>query len=234
MPMKFIQGQIISILALLMTSIAVYAEMAKVSCVYQTTESIIHAIDKDQQHDHKVRQWYFWRAENQLEVANAEQSLGKKWIYNGQQMVVYQVLYHDRKFVLEFQPTDLKILGLQSNWKMRASLFPPEILTQLHQQGSGKFQEYATVNYQGNVAGHRYQVDWIPVLNLPSRVVKQLGNMIIITQLKEVYPLDKSPYKQLSSDQYDDMEYADIGDNESHPIAAQLQKDIAIGYFHLH
>ena len=111
-PMKLVLRQSIGMLALLLTSIVVHAEMAKVSCVYQTTESIIHAIDKDQQHDHKTRQWYFWRTANQVEVANAAQSLGEKWISNGQQTVVYQVLYHDRKFVLEFQPTDLKILAL--------------------------------------------------------------------------------------------------------------------------
>ena len=214
----------------------VNAEMTDVSCVYETSIQIIsdikgHSHHKDVQ---KTSKWYFWRTAKQVEVSNEEMNFGEKWISNGKQTVFYQVLYHDKKFLIDFQPTDLKILGKHVSWEIRSTLFPQNVLQQLQKKGPGTFHQYKTVHYQGTVAGVSYQVEWIPELELPFRVEKYNGNNTIITELKEVYPLDKTPHKQLISDNYEDMEYADIGDNESHPMVTQLQKNIGISYFHQH
>jgi len=234
--MKLTAWQYTSLILTIFLTTAANAEITDVSCVYQTSTHVIPDIE-DHGHQRRIpknTKWYFWRTDKQVEVSNEAQNFGEKWISYDQQNVFYQVLYHDKKFLLNFQPADLKILGKQANWEMRTALFPQSILQQLQQKGSGKYQQFATLHYQGMVAGVNYQVDWIPELKLPLRVEKKTVNKIIVTELKEVYPLDQSPYKQHLSDKYEDMDYADIGDNESHPIVAQLQKNIGIGYFHQH
>ena len=234
--MKFTVWQYTGLMLTILVTTAAKAEMPDVSCVYQTSIQVVPEANGHSHHQQMQNssKWYFWRTAKQVEVANEEQSFGEKWTNYNQKNVFYQAIYHDKKFLLDFQPADLKILGKQSSWELRTTLFPQSMLQQLQQKDSGRFQQYETIRYQGMIAGNSYQVDWIPELKLPLRVEKKTANKTIVTELKVVYPLDKSPYKQLVSNNYEDMDYADIGDNESHPIVAQLQKNIGIGYFHQH
>jgi len=223
-------------IALLLTTGA-NATTTNVSCVYETIETKSSLTDKHEPRNDSQKQpskWFFWRTDKEIEVSNAERSFGEKWINNNQRSVFYQALYHDKKFLLDFQPADLKILGKQADWEMRSNLFPQSLLTQLERKNTTKFNQYDVIRYEGKVAGIEYRVDWIAELKLPARVEKNDSNTLIITELKEVYMLDKTPYKQTSTEEYEAMDYADIGDNESHPVVAQLQKNVGIGYFHNH
>jgi len=234
--MKFITGHnLVLISALLITPIS-HADITDVSCVYETTEQDIKETrgHSHNHHEKNATQWFFWRTDKTVEVSNAEKSFGEKWILGDKNTVFYQALYHDKQFAMDFQPTDLKILGKQTNWAMRSSLLPQSLLKQLKQIENGKFNQYHTVRYQGKVAGVEYQVDWIPQLKLPARIKKTGMKKTVLTELKEIYPLNKTPHKAQLSELYDDMDYADIGDNESHPVVAQLQKSTGIGYFHQH
>jgi len=213
----------------------VNAEMMDVSCVYETTEKFN---EDGEGHHHssetKPAKWFFWRKAKEVEVLNAAKNFGEKWTLTSKQEVMYQSLYHDKKFLLDFQPADLKILGKQTNWDIKKTLLPKSLLKSLTQKQTAKFNDYKMIRYEGDVAGIQYQIDWLPELKLPSRVVKKAFNKQVITELKELFPLDKTPYKQFETEKYDDMDYADIGDNESHPVVAQLQKNTGIGYFHQH
>ncbi len=223
------------IIMILFLSPCTHAFTTDVSCIFETTEQRV-SVDQHDEHDHKARtnKWYFWRTDKEVEVANAERSFGEKWIKSNQRNVFYQALYHKKNFLLNFQPVDLALLGKKENWENRSRLFPQVILKQLTKQGSGKFNQYQVVNYKGIVSGTEYQVAWLPEVQLPLRVEKTSYNKKIITELKEIYPLDKSPYKRSNTEKYEDMDYADIGDNESHPIVSQLQNNSGVGYFHHH
>lgn len=222
-------------MALLITTIT-HAVTTDISCVFETTEQFIPKAQEHTHHDDtpKPRKWFFWRTDNEIEVSNEKRNFGEKWIKTATQNVFYQALYHDKKFLLDFQPADLKILGKLTNWEMRSTLFPQSVLKQLEQKNTSKFMQYAVIHYSGIVAGIEYQVDWLPELKLPSRVEKTASNKRVITELKEIYSLNDTPYKQLTTEKYEDMDYADIGDNESHPVVSQLQKNSGVGYFHQH
>ena len=234
--MKFTLLKYFSLFSILLGIASVSnAEPSDVSCLYETVENVAdtaghHHGDTKQ----KPTNWYFWRTNNTVEVSNAEQSFGEKWTLSNKSAVFYQALYHDKHFLLDFQPADLKILGKKTNWELKSTLFPQAVLQKLEKKHSGKFKNYTMVHYQGTVAGVEYQVDWLPELKLPARVEKASLGQKIVTKLKEIYPLAKTPYKQLSHEKYEGMDYADIGDNESHPIVAQLQNNTGIGYFHQH
>jgi hypothetical protein len=236
--MKFtLWKSFILMLALLARTVAVNAEITDISCVYETAENNISDTEGHSHHHGDAKKpvkWFFWRTDKTVEVSNAEQSFGEKWTLSNQDTVFYQALYHDKKFLLDFQPADLKILGKKTNWELRSSLFSQKLLKQLEQKHSGKFKQYVMVHYQGKIAGTEYQIDWLPELNLPARVEKVSLGKKVVTELKEIYLLAQTPYKQLANEKYDDMEYADIGDNESHPVVAQLQKNTGVGYFHQH
>lgn len=225
------------IVTMLFATTIASAEIIDVSCVFETTEQVVQ---KSEYHSHQDKQaqkpekWFFWRTDNTVEVANEEQSFGEKWTITDNKHIFYQALYYDKKFLLDFQPTDLKILNKKTNWKVRSTIFPQRLLKQLRQKTTSKFNQYDKVRYEGEIAGIEYKVDWLPELNLPARLEKSASNKFVVIELKEVYPLSQSPYKQQSTDNYDDMDYADIGDNESHPIAAQLQNSRGIGYSHQH
>jgi hypothetical protein len=224
-------------LALLGITAVANAKMTDVSCAYETAEMDISKAEGST-HYHgeakKAVKWFFWRTGKMVEVSNAKQSFGEKWRLSDNGTVFYQALYHDKHFLLNFQPADLKILGKKADWGIRSTLFPQKILEQLDQKQGGKFQQYAMVHYQGKVAGIEYQIDWLPKINLPVRVEKSSAGKKLVTELKEIYPLAQTPYKQLASEKYEDMDYADIGDNESHPVVSLLQKNSGIGYFHQH
>ena len=223
--------------AVLMT-LNTHAATTDIACVFETTEHFIPEMDghnhHQQIHQPKPSKWYFWRTDHEIEVANGERSFGEKWTKTDKQVVYYQALYHDKKFLLEFQPADLKILGQKTNWKTRSTLFPQALLKQLKPIKTGKFKQYAMASYAGAVSGVEYKVDWLPELKLPVRVEKTALNKKVITELKEIHSVKNSPYKQSMTEKYDDMDYADIGDNESHPVVSQLQRNTGVGYFHQH
>jgi len=238
MQSKFILCQsLVIIVAALITSSA-QAAMKGISSVYETSEVVMSDINDRHVHSNlvlKSEKWFFWRNDKEIEISNADQSFGEKWIKMNKQQIHYQALYHNERFLLDFQPTDLKILGKKANWKVRSTLFPYAVLVQLERSKTEKkFLGYDTHQYKGTVDGVNYQVDWIPELEIPARVVKTITNTKITTELKELYPLNKSPYKQIKTEKYDDMDYADIGDNESHPIVSRFQKKRGIAYFHQH
>ncbi len=233
--MKFTKLKYFTLLPLLLGMASISnAETKDVSCVYETVEKVSDKTGHHHDDELQPTKWYFWRTDKAVEVSNAEQSFGEKWTLSSKDTVYYQALYHDKHFLLDFQPADLKILGKKTNWEVRSKLFPQQILNKLEKKQRGKFKNYTMVHYQGKVAGIEYQVDWLPELNLPARVEKVSLGKKVVTELKEVYPLAQTPYRQIAHEKYDDMDYADIGDNESHPVVAQLQKDTGIGYFHQH
>jgi len=233
--MKMTTGQYIVLIMTLLNISNLNAEIMDVSCVYETTEN--HS-EEFGLHHHKteaeVMKWYFWRTGNEIEVSNSTQSFGEKWVLSNSNNIYYQALYHDKQFLLDFQPADLKILGQQTRWQDKSTLFPKRLLKQLTVKEIGKFKQYKMVSYRGKVAGVDYQVTWLPELDIPASVVKKVSGKRVITELKEVYLLKDTPYQRITTEKYDDMDYADIGDNESHPIVAQLQKNSGIGYFHQH
>jgi len=233
---KVANWQSISAILLLSTAFAVNAESGDISCLYET--SVQPAVQKfglqSYNAANETEKWYLWRTDKSLEVSNAAGSFSEKWTATDQKTVFYQAIYHDKKFLLDFQPSDLKILGRQTDLETRRQLFPKHLLAQLKQTGKGFFKTYKTLKYQGEIAGVEYKVNWLPELNLAARIEKITSDGVVITKLEALYPLDSSPYRQQSLEEYDDMDYADIGDNESHPVVAQLQKSIGIGYAHQH
>jgi len=226
--------RILILMLMLLGSTHINAQTMDVSCLYETLET-----NNKQSHSHHIAdksavKWYFWRTTNDIEVSNAGRSFGEKWTLTDKNEVIYQALYHDKKFLLDFQPADLKILDRQSNWGTKRTLIPKRLLSVLTITQQGEFKGYKMVRYEGKYAGDLYQIDWLTELDLPAKVTKKALNTQVTIELKEIFPLTKSPYKQVDTEKYDDMDYADIGDNESHPIVAQLQKTTGIGYFHQH
>jgi len=222
-------------ISLLFLPTIVTARITDVSCVYETTgQVIIKGEHRDQnEYAQKTNKWFFWRTEKTIEVANGERTFGEKWTITGNKQVFYQALYHDKNFLLDFQPTDLKILNKKTSWEIRSTIFPKRLLKQLKQTTKNKFNQYDRVHYKGKIAGVDYKIDWLPKFDLPARIEKSSPDKVVI-ELKEIYPLAKSLYQQQSTEKYEDMEYADIGDNESHPVVAQLQNSRGIGYTHQH
>ncbi len=221
---------------LLITS-AAEAETIDVSCVYETTKLNQPIIEKNSQHDiHAAKpiKWYFWRTNTMVEVSNEEQSFGEKWLVNDEKQVFYQALYHDKKFLLDFQPADLELLGKKSNWNVRSTIFPQKLLKHLNKKAVRHYNQYKKTRYEGEIAGIGYKIDWLPEFNLPFRIEKKTSDETLVIELKEIYSLNETPYKQPLTEKYDDMDYADIGDNESHPIVAQLQNNSGIEYPHQH
>lgn len=229
--------QTIIVVTLLFSTTITSAEITDVSCVYETIEQKLQK-SENQRHQEKYAQkptkWFFWRTDKTVEVANEEQSFGEKWSITDKKYIFYQALYHDKKFLLDFQPADLKILGKKTKWDSRSTIFPQSLLKQLKQKSVSTFNQYDKVRYEGKIAGIEYKVDWLPEFNLPARLEKNSSAQMVVIELKEIYPLSKSLYKQQSTEKYDDMDYADIGDNESHPVVAQQQHSGGIGYSHQH
>jgi len=218
-------------------SLAVHAELPAVSTVYETSVSQHVEASDEAHHKHKASksQWYFWRSAKQVEVLNEQRDFGEKWTRTDKGIIFYQAIYHDKKFILDFQPVDLKLLGQKTNWETQSTLVSSGLLAQLKKTSTSKFKQYKKVSYEGLVSGVHYKVEWLPELKIPYRIEKhEQNNKRIVTQLSELNSFDKIAHKPLDSEEYEAMDYSDIGDNESHPIVANLQNNKGISYFHDH
>ncbi|WP_448553806.1 hypothetical protein [Thalassotalea montiporae] len=127
---------------------------------------------------------------------------------------------------IEYQSDELKA---PSQWHYVRSLIKQDLLTrmsleQTSEQGCQKVKHYAL-----ETATHKYQLKWLPAVELPQELIvtnKHNGqiNRLQLTKLEN----DKVAAKQAAHQQFakwdalPTTDYADVGDNENNPFLAKM------------
>jgi hypothetical protein len=172
--------------------------------------------------------WYFWRQEQRTETRDELSNQGEIWEYKKPGELLYTRLFYNERVALEFVQGDLATTGTAPSLQQLTSLVDPKMfgkeLTLLSKDNSdGLPVEY----YSGTINNVATEVDWLPALKLPARLVKKLPNGTVALTLSECDKRSKLSVKPITKTQLDEfrrLDYTDLGDMEDDPMVQHIEK----------
>lgn len=198
----------------MLPQLLVAQSLSEIAATYQQSEQ---QLDSDEPKK-LTTSWYLWRQTKRIELYNPKQQTGEVWRLLNDGEVAYTWLLHHKKFAVNYAPSDLKAIKNHPNWLAKASMISPQLLKQLELKPKCKFLNYQCENYSGRIGEYKLEIEWLPELQIPARIKQSTANHITEINLNTVTSLTEAK-QPLNSENYEDMDFADIGDNEAHPIA---------------
>ncbi len=177
--------------------------------------------------------WHFFRHNNRIDIDNTTAHTGEVWQRDGKIVLMRQLFHDDRKGV-EYQMDDFNVLDMKPSWQKQALLIDPQTLESLQETGSGWLAGHPARYYRGEVNGQQFTVQWLVDLNVPYSIERRHGDEKEVTQMQAVYLLAQSPWQYNNGDDYEIMDYTDLGDRERDPFVMRVHAQLPGGEMHHH
>jgi hypothetical protein len=128
-----------------------------------------------------------------------------------------QVFLADHKVVV-YTPGDLRALGHAPDWAQLGGLVDPAVRGQLQASGEVRVAGHVAQRYRGSHEGARIELAWLQEQALPARYRRNTAKSRFELTL---HALDRRPAGEAftATDDYRELDYADIGDMELDPFA---------------
>lgn len=170
------------------------------------------------------REWLVWKYTNRVQLQQKGASYSVIWERMKDGALLRREVYPYYKTVVTYQPGDAVILGVGSSWEDNASLFDGSLLASLQAKGEGQLHGRHGELYEGKLHGHFYRIVWDSGINIPLVMeIRGARSMERITLTESFDPdRDKRYIRPDANDDYDNIDYADIGDEEAHPLVQAL------------
>jgi hypothetical protein len=167
--------------------------------------------------------WYWWRQPDRVETRDAEGNTGQIWESSKTGQITYWRVLHKDKRIIEYTPGDLRALGQHPDWATVTRVIDPTLLTtKLRPVGKGEILGRQAQRYQGQGDGVEFEIWWLEQEQVPALVRQVSEHREETLRLKEIYPLQKSPWTRSQIVDYMHLDYADLGDKESDPFVRSL------------
>lgn len=184
----------------------------QLGAVYQFTQGVKH-------YDMKL-----WRYNGKVAQVISQPAITNQWnkTVSGSQRLVQYFDHYQRG--IEYQPQRAN----DAQWQRHTQLITEQLLTQLTADevvGTGCQQ---AVKYHGKIGDNQYQVTWLPQLQLLKYYQQSNAKQTLTIELTRLIA-DQATISQQFNRQHDYqlIDFADIGDNESDPFWAKM---INMGY----
>lgn len=172
--------------------------------------------------------WYFWREAQRTETRDELSNQGEIWERNNAGQFFYTRLFYNERIALEFVPGDLAAIGTAASWRQLTSLIDPSMLgKELSLVGKDNANGIAIEHYRGTLNSVATEVDWLPALQLPARIVKKLPEGSVTLILAECAKESKFAVKPIVKSELDNMrhlDYTDLGDMEDDPTVQHIEQ----------
>lgn len=180
--------------------------------------------------------WYFYRDAQRVSLLKG--SVDELWFRDAQQRISFERVFHDDQRVVDYSTGELATLGVTVDWKALSSFVDPSELMQLkvvsrHGQGP-----HALVRLRGQVGRERLTVDWLPALQLPQRLTREVrGGSTVRMELQASAPTPPASWPLVNgrSADYLHSDAADFGDMGYDPVVRKSEAlDARLGWRALH
>lgn len=172
--------------------------------------------------------WYFWRQTQRTETRDERSNQGEIWERINTKQFFYTRLFYNERVALEFVPGDLAATGAAPSWQQLTSLVNPNTLgKELTLLGKDNLNGVAVEYYSGIINSIATEVDWLPALQLPARIVKKLPDGAVTLTLSDCGQDSKYSVKPITKpelDQLRHLDYTDLGDMEDDPMVRHLEQ----------
>ena len=183
----------------------------------------------------KTRVWRLWRADHAVETQELGNPDAEAWHRDPRGHVTYFRVFHPEKRAIEYKATDLAISHSTPDWERLASVVAPDFIARnLKQIGEERFLDRAAVRYEGKAGGSRFEVLWLPAQQIPALVRETRDGHVSTITLRSIHPLADSPWPFGLKDDYEIIDFADLGDKESDPTLRSMLKRSGHGGAHRH
>jgi hypothetical protein len=215
------------------------ANLPDIAAEYVTTRRHIHnektqVIEKGKaEPEESMVSWHFFRQQNRIDIDNITARTGEVWLRDGKTLIMRQLFHDDRKGV-EYLTDDFAVLGMKPSWDRQALLLDPHTLQQLPETGAYWLDGYPVRSYRGKVDGQQLEIIWRVDNNIPYSITRLHDDEKEITRLQASYPLSQSPWQYNNGEDYELMDYTDLGDRERDPFVIKIQSQLPGGDVHHH
>ncbi len=180
--------------------------------------------DKSQ---HKTN-WYFWREKQRTETRDELSNQGEIWESKNPNEFFYTRLFYTEHVALEFVQGDLATSGSAPKAQQLNSLIDPQTLgKELKLLNKDNLMGVDIEYYQGTINHMITEVDWLPKLQLPARILKKLPDGVVTLTLSECGNSNKftpQPITKAEIDNFRRLDYTDLGDMEDDPIVQRIEQ----------
>lgn len=181
--------------------------------------------------------FYFWREARRVETRDQLSGQGEIWERDPSGKLFYTHLFFPEHVALEYMPGDLATTGSTATWEQVAALTGPAILGQNPQpQGRASFAGIGEERYAGNLGETTVEIDWLPSLNLPSRILQKSPKTTVELVLAECTALSQGKVKPITAEELHNLrhiDFSDLGDMESDPVVQHIS-ELMGGHHHDH
>ena len=193
-------------------------------------ETTITKADESERH----YRWYFWRADNQVEMRNPQDNSSEEWtrLANGQ--VEYSMIFHDDKKTIDYNAVDLGMIGETPNWTKTTLLFSPEMMATLVSDSDETLFNQTAIHYKSNLPNTVFEVTWLTQMQVPAMIKREVNGQTITTKIVSLEPAVKSMLSNPAASAYDHTVFADIGDMESDPFVKSVMHKLKGSHDHDH
>jgi hypothetical protein len=171
--------------------------------------------------------WYFWRQKERTETRDELSNQGEIWEKNNSEALFYTRLFYNEKVALEFVQGDLAATSVTPSLQQLTSLVDPKMLgKELTLLSKGNRDGTPIEYYQGTINNVVTEVDWLPFLQLPARLVKKLPDGTLSLTLAECgqgSKFDVQPITKAELDNFRRLDYTDLGDMEDDPMVQHIE-----------
>ena len=181
--------------------------------------------------------WFFWRQPTRTETRDELSNQGEIWEKNQSGQLFYTRLFFNERVALEFVPGDLAAMDTAPSWQQLRTIIDTSTLGKslalVNQNQSGKL---TIESYTGTVNNVATEVEWLPALQLPARVLKKLPEGTVTLTLTECGDEAKLAVKPITKAEFDKLrhlDYTDFGDMEEDPMVRHLEQLMG-GHHHDH
>lgn len=139
------------------------------------------------------------------------------WDRNGE----YVRYFPQEQRSITYRPSDLRSLNMTYDLEQLFHLVSPKLKSQLKPTESIERSCFTVNQYQGQQDGQEIELEWIASLSLPYRLTIGQGQQRITYRLISANNISKNEFDALTRD-YNDLDFADVGDSESDPFIAKM------------
>ena len=183
--------------------------------------------------------WYFWRQEHRTETHDELSNQGELWENSKPGEFFYTRLFYNEHVALEFTQSDLLATGavIPSLQQLNSLVDPKTLGKELILQRKDNATDMAVEYYTGAINNIATEVDWLPALQLPARLVKKLPEGTLTLILGECgtggSKFAVKPISKTELDNFRRFDYTDLGDMEDDPMVQHIEQLIG-GHQHEH
>jgi len=139
------------------------------------------------------------------------------WDRNGE----YVRYFPQEQRSITYRPSDLRSLNMSYDLDQLFHLVSPNLKSKLQPAESIERECFTVVQYRGQLDGQAIKLEWIESLSLPYQVTLGQGQQQITYRLISASKISNHQFDNLTRD-YNDLDFADVGDSESDPFIAKM------------